>query len=187
MAAVLSAMAPLRAAPPGGEPITAVDADGRVWALNKPGRVLVVIGNDPGTSREARDCGKALDEFQGRSDFRAVVLVDLRGYPAGIAPGYTRRRMQKDLDAEALRVAPFYRKNGNPGDPRRDIGAIPDFDGAVCARLGWGPRQEGLRVVVFGWDGREAARWDNRASPRAVRDRVIELLAGRPPPKRDGS
>lgn len=144
----------------GQTPIKAVDADDRTWILNKPGRVMVVIGNNIKTADEARACGKAMDEFQGVKNFRCLVVVDLRGSLAQMSKGYTQRRMQRDLDKEAERIRKFYKDNENHTDPRDEIGAVADFDGNVCKRLNWQPKQKELRVVIFGKDGKLAKRFD---------------------------
>ncbi|MBX7157133.1 MAG: hypothetical protein K1X66_01925 [Verrucomicrobiae bacterium] len=156
--------------------IKAVDADGRTWVLNQPGRVMVVIGNNARTADEARKCGKTLDCFQGRKDFRCLVLVDLRGSMANWSKGYTIRRMQRDLDQEAERVRPFYLKNTNQGDPRDEIGAVADFRGEVCEELGWPPNQRELRVIIFGKDGKIAKRFEPVTTYKAVREETEELL-----------
>ena len=140
--------------------IKAVDADEKTWVLNQPGRVMVVIGNNIKTADEARACGKALDKFQGVKNFRCLVVVDLRGSMANWSKGYTQRRMQRDLDKEAERIRKFYKNKNNHTDPRDEIGAVADFDGRVCKRLNWEPKQKELRVVIFGKNGKIAKRFD---------------------------
>jgi hypothetical protein len=167
-------------------PLSVTDADGKVWTLNAPGRVTVIIGNSPASAQAARDCGKALDEFQGRPDFRALVVVDLRGSLAHFAQGYTRYRMRHDLNAEAVRITPWYRRNHNLSDPRRDIGAVADFDGSVCDPLGWPRDVPGLRVVIFDKTGNVTARFEPANDLRAVRDAVFRLLNGKSSPSIPG-
>ena len=154
--------------------IKAVDADDRTWVLNQPGRVMVVIGNNIKTADEARACGKAMDRFQGRKNFRCLVVVDLRGSLAHWSKGYTQRRMQRDLDKEAERIKSFYHQKDNMTDPREEIGAVADFDGKVCKRLGWEPKQKLLRVIIFGKDGKIAKRFDP-ANDFAAIQREVEV------------
>lgn len=153
--------------------IKAVDADDRTWILNQPGRVMVVIGNNIKTADEARACGKAMDKFQGVKDFRCLVVVDLRGSMANWSKGYTQRRMQRDLDKEAERIRKFYKNNDNHVDPRDELGAVADFDGKVCKRLNWEPKQRELRVVIFGKNGKIVKRFDP-ANDFAAIQKVVE-------------
>ena len=152
------------------------DVDGRERELNATGRVTAVIYSNPQVQDWTRQAGKALDEFQGRRDFRIVVVVDLRGTMADWAPGYTVRRMQRDLDAEAQRVLPFYKKNDNGSDPRQDMSAVADFKGEVCRRLGWQKPLPHHRVVIFGKNGLEAAREENQSDLGQLRAWVAEAL-----------
>jgi len=161
---------------PAGAAIRVKDADGVERRLDEPGRVTAVIYSNPAVQDWTRKAGAALDEFQGRADFRAVVVVDLRGTMADWAPGYTVRRMQRDLDAEAGRVAPFYQKNGNSGNPRPDMSAVADFKGEACRPLGWVEPAQRRRVVLFGKDGREAHRSEDQADLEAWRRAVAEAL-----------
>ena len=142
-------------------PILATDADGRPVAVNAPGKVVAVLSSSPATQDQTRAAGRVLDGYRGRPDFRLVIVVDLRGSFAGVVPGIVRRRMRDELDKEAVRLAPFYRANGNANDPRPDMESIPDFDGTVCKPLGWAETPGKLRVVLFGADGKPLAHWDD--------------------------
>lgn len=136
-----------------GAGLEITDADGIKRRLDEPGRVTAVIYSNPALQQWSRAAGAALDEFQGRPGFRVVVVVDLRKTMADWAPGYTVRRMRRDLDAEAIRVTPFYRQNGNPADPRPDMCAVADFRGEVSQNLGWTEPADLRRVLVLGKGG----------------------------------
>ncbi|MDR1192258.1 MAG: hypothetical protein LBK60_11460 [Verrucomicrobiales bacterium] len=161
----------------GAELIKAADVDGRERVLNEAGKVHVVIYSNEDVQDRTRAAGRALDEFQGLPEFRSVVVVDLRDSLANLAKSYTQRRMVRDLDAEALRVTPFYRKNGNAGDPRREVSAVADFSGELSVRLGWREPAETLRVIVFDRHGREAARWEDLKDYRPLTLAVKKLLS----------
>lgn len=150
-------LSPLAAAPP----ITAKDADGVERTLNQVGQVTVIVSSNPSVQERTRQAGKAMDAFQGRTDFRSIVLVDLRGTMADWAKGYTLRRMMKDLDQEALRITPAYRKNGNSGNPRLAVSAVADFDGTVGLRLGWLKPKNQLRVIIFDRNGKRFREWED--------------------------
>ena len=152
------------------------DVDGRERMLNGKGKVHVVIYSNEDVQDRTRAAGKSLDEFQGLPEFRSIVVVDLRGSLANLAKGYTQRRMIRDLDAEARRVTPFYRKNGNQGDPRLDVSAVADFQGELAGKLGWKETAETLRVIVFDQNGGEAARWENLQDYAPLQKVVGKLL-----------
>jgi hypothetical protein len=171
----------LAAALPAAEAITAEDADGKKVRLNAEKRVTVIIGSNENVQQRTRAAGKALDEFQGRPDFRAIVLVDLRDSIGNLVPWIVRGRMRADLDKEALRITPAYRANGNQGDPRADVSAVPDFDGKICRQVEWEKPAKTLRVVVFGKDGAVARRWEDLADYAELQAAVRQALeAGDP-------
>lgn len=141
--------------------IRATDADGVERTLNQTGRVNVIIYSNPSVQDRTRAAGKSLDPFQGKESFRSVVVVDLRGTMADWAPGYTVRRMVRDLNTEAERIRPAYEKNGNQGDPRKDVSAVADFKGETCDALDWDKPANQLRVIVFGKSGAKVKEWSD--------------------------
>jgi hypothetical protein len=152
------------------------DADGVTRSLNPPGQVTVLIYSNPSVQDRTRQTGKALDLFQGRKDFRSIVVVDLRGTMADWAQGYTLRRMVKDLDQEALRVTPAYRKNGNPSNPRSDLSAVADFKGDLCLQLGWEKPQNQLRIILFDQKGRKHREWEDLKDFHELKTQVGALF-----------
>lgn len=158
-------------------PLPATDVDDRPLILNAPGAVTAVISSSPDTQNATRDAGAQLDRYRGRADFRLVIVVDLRDSLAGIVGGYVRDRMKQNLDAEALRLRPFYRANGNPHNPRADLEAIPDFDGKIVDSLHWDKDPAHLRVTVFGRDGHLLHHWDDLKDYRELDAVVTKELA----------
>lgn len=141
--------------------IKATDADGVQRTLNPKGQVTVIIYSNPAVQDRTRQTGKELDLFHGREDFRSIVVVDLRGTMADWAPGYTVRRMVKDLDQEAIRLTPVYRKKGNSKNPRPDLSAVADFTGEICLKLGWEKPKNQLRIIVFNKQGMRQKEWED--------------------------
>lgn len=164
--------APLRSA----EIITAVDADDIERELNKPGWVSVILYSNEALQDWTREAGESLDPFQGMKDFRSIVVVDLRNSLALFAKGYTLRRMRRDLDAEAERVIPYYRKNGNPGDPREGMMAVADFHGEACEALGWEEKSKDKRVIIFNREGKVAKSWEAMEDFKELKAVVRALL-----------
>lgn len=160
--------------------ILVTDADGVERRLDEPGRVTVVIYSNPALQDWTRKAGASLDLFQGRSDFRSVVLVDLRKSMADWAPGYTVRRMQKDLDKEADRIRASYQNNGNKNNPRSDVSAVADFKGQACRSVGWDEPANQKRVVVYGKDGKVAFRSEDASEFSTLQKVVAKALEGAP-------
>ncbi|HSI82274.1 MAG: hypothetical protein ACAI35_22260 [Candidatus Methylacidiphilales bacterium] len=150
----------LMAAPLHAGAITVKDADDRNVTFNPAGKTVVVLNCNPTTQWRTRDAGMALDTFQGNKNFRLIVLVDLRSSMAKVVKGYVMKRMRTDLDAEAVRIKPFYAAKGNLDNPRNDISVIPDWNGSICAQLSWPEESPNFRAVVFK-DGQELKRFDN--------------------------
>jgi hypothetical protein len=156
--------------------IKAKDADGVVRNLNPAGQVTVIVYSNPEVQDRTRQTGRALDPFQGREDFRSIVVVDLRGTMADWAPGYTIRRMVKDLDQEALRVTPAYREKGNKTNPRPDLSAVADFKGETCLQLGWEKPVNQLRVLIFDKKGKKYREWGDLKNFNELAHAVQALL-----------
>jgi hypothetical protein len=140
--------------------IRAVDADNHSILINRPGVVTALIGTSEDSQQAAREAGVAMYPFQGRRDFQLIVAVDLRDSLATWAPGIAISRMKSSLDSEATELRPFYLKNGNRGNPRKECHVVPDFNGRLFTELGWPETSSNLRAIVFGADGREYKRFD---------------------------
>ncbi|MFQ3670810.1 MAG: hypothetical protein SNJ84_05070 [Verrucomicrobiia bacterium] len=122
--------------------------DGLHLNLSDPAFSTVVIYSNQTVQRQTRAAGQMFDPLQGKPRFRLVVVVDLRGSLANWAPGYTIRRIKRDLDQEAVRLQPFFRANGNSGNPRDSLFVVADFTGSICTELGW-PRPLKQEQILF--------------------------------------
>ena len=163
-------------------PLDAVDADGHHMTLNAKGFITAVISSSPDTQERTRTAGQVLDAYRGRSDFRLIIVVDLRDSLAGIAPDFVKNQIRNNLNDEAKRLVPFYRKNGNSGNPRADLSAIPDFDGKLIDSLQWKPDDDLLRITLFGKDGKPIRTWDDLQKPALLADAVAKALGAVPVP-----
>lgn len=157
-------------------PIQAVDADDHRVTLNARGRITVVFLCSEQTQKEIRDAAGKIDPFRGLEKFRVVAVVDLRDSLGSMVGGIVKWRMQDDLDDEAERLTPYYRANGNQKNPRPDLSAVPDFNGAICKALGWPKVSNKLRAVVFGPDGKALKRWDDLENYQELYDVVEKAL-----------
>jgi hypothetical protein len=156
--------------------IKAVDADNHTIVLNRVGYITMIVGTNEDSQDGARAAGKAMYPFQGRPDFRLIVVVDLRGSVAAWVPSLVIDRMKASLDEEAVELKPYFLANGNKGNPRNESHVVPDFNGAVCPQLNWPEGTSNLRGILFGADGREIKRWDDLTDMNALQADVRTAL-----------
>lgn len=162
----------------GAQVIEGMDVDGSKTTLNPTGKVTVVLYSNEASAGQTREAGRVLYPFHGKSEFRLRVVVDLRSSLALFAKGYASRRIRDDLDREAEILKPYYRDNKNEKDPRKDLKAFADFEGAVCEPLGWGKRTKTLRAVLFGRSGEVVRRWEDLKDMDGLVEAVDRALTG---------
>jgi len=154
----------------------ALDADNHNVLLNRPGVITVIVGTSEDSQDAAREAGKAMYPFQGRSDFQLIVVVDLRDSIANWVPSVVTGRMRSSLDEEAIELKPYFLKNGNKGNPRTQSFVVPDFTGAVCPQLGWTKTSDDLRAIIFGVDSREVERLDKIEDMSVLQESVRKAI-----------
>jgi hypothetical protein len=154
----------------------ALDADNHNILLNRPGVITVIVGTNEDSQDAAREAGRAMYPFEGRSDFQLIVVVDLRGSIANWVPSVVTNRMRASLDGEAAELKPYFLKNGNRTNPRPALHVVPDFTGTICPQLGWPEGSDDLRVVICGVDGREIARLDKIDDMAVLQETVRKAI-----------
>jgi hypothetical protein len=157
------------------------DCDGKVVELNPADRITVVLASSQPLADTTREFGRALYGWQGRKEFRVIVVVDLRRSLGTLFKGWTVGKMKADLDEEGERLIPWYRANKNPGNPRGDLCGIADFDGKATDSLGWGSDEKKMKVTIFGKTGDVVWSEMDADSPKAMQAEVRKLL-GNPVP-----
>ena len=169
-------------APVGAKDLThPKDCDGKVVELNPAGRITVVLASSQPLADTTREFGRALYGWQGRKEFRVIVVVDLRKSLGTLFKGWTVGKMKADLDEEAETLIPWYRANKNPNNPRPDLCGIADFDGKATESLGWGSDDTKMKVSIFGKDGNVVWSGVNVKSPSYLQAEIEKLL-GKPAP-----
>ena len=151
------------------------DCDGRVVELNPADKITVVMASSQPLADTTREFGRALYGWQGRREFRVIVVVDLRKSLGTLFKGWTVGKMKADLDEEAERLIPWYRANQNPNNPRPDLCGIADFDGYVTNSLEWGSDEKKMKVMIIGKNGEIWSEMD-ATSPKVMQDEVRKLL-----------
>lgn len=163
--------------------VVITDVDGKKWDLGQTGVVTMVLYTSQANQDKSRAAGRVFDSLRGQPEFRMVALVDLRETLADWAPGYTQRRILKNLDEETVRLKPFYAANGNKTDPRKEVGAATDFKGETCNKLGWTTVSKGVRFIIFDKDGKEFVRVDGAFDEKAVLAKTKAAMKASPAPK----
>ncbi|NBS49018.1 MAG: hypothetical protein EBQ51_07940 [Verrucomicrobia bacterium] len=159
----------------------AKDCDGNVVDLHPAGRVTVVMASSQTLADTTREFGRALYGWQGRKEFRVIVVVDLRKSLGTLFKGWTVGKMRADLDEEAERLIPWYRANRNSANPRPDLCGVADFDGKITESLGWGADDRKMKVTIFGKGGDVVWSDMDANSPQTMQSEVRKLM-GNPVP-----
>ena len=157
------------------------DCDGKVVELNPADRITVVLASSQPLADTTREFGRAVYGWQGRKEFRVIVVVDLRKSLGTLFKGWTVGKMKADLDEEAERLIPWYRANKNLNNPRPDLCGIADFDGKVTESLGWGSDDTKMKVSIFGKDRDVVWSNVNLRTPASLQAEIEKLL-GKPVP-----
>ena len=157
------------------------DCDGKNVELNPTNRITVVLASSQPLADTTREFGRAVYGWQGRSEFRVIVVVDLRKSLGTLFKGWTVGKMRADLNEEAERLIPWYRANKNPKNPRPDLCGIADFDGKVTESLGWGSDDTKMKVSIFGKNGDVVWSNVNLRTPASLQAEIEKLL-GKPVP-----
>ena len=157
------------------------DCDGKVVELNPTDRITVVLASSQPLADTTREFGRALYGWQGRKEFRVIVVVDLRKSLGTLFKGWTVGKMKADLDEEAETLIPWYRANQNPNNPRPDLCGIADFDGKATESLGWGSDDTKMKVSIFGKDRNVVWSNVNLRTPASLQAEIEKLL-GKPVP-----
>ena len=153
-----------------------INCDGQPFQLNPKGKIMILLASSQRLADTTREFGSSLYGWQGRDGFRVTVVVDLRKSLGTLFKGWTLGTMKANLDEEGMQIQPWYRANGNSGNPRADLCAIADFDGKVTDALGWGNDENKMKVTIYGRDGEMIWNSTNAQSPAAMLKEVEKLL-----------
>ena len=153
-----------------------INCDGQPFQLNPKGKIMILLASSQPLADTTREFGSSLYGWQGRDGFRVTVVVDLRKSLGTLFKGWTLGTMKANLDEEGMQIQPWYRANGNSGNPRADLCAIADFDGKVTDALGWGNDENKMKVTIYGRDGEMIWNSTNAQSPAAMLKEVEKLL-----------
>jgi hypothetical protein len=146
--------------------INLADVDGNTFST-ADGRAITVLvlttSNDPS---KAQLVGDRIPDFcLSNPAYRMVTVLNFQKKRLATTRVVLRALIRRRLDSEAQRLQSRYREKGISRDARKDVFAVPDFDGSIVAQLGLPFSEATLRVYVFGKKGELLRKWND--VPRA--------------------
>ena len=142
--------------------INLVDVDGNTFST-AAGRVVTVLvlatSND---TSKAQLVGDRIPDFcLANPAYRMVTVLNFQKKRLATTRVVLRALIRRRLDSEAQRLQARYQANGIAGDARKDVFAIPDFDGSTVTQLGIPFSEATFRVYIFGRNGKLLKQWNN--------------------------
>jgi hypothetical protein len=135
------------------------DVDGRTLST-ADGHVTVLVITTRADLDKARLVGDRTPEHcLGDPTYRMITLITFDKPNEGLRFALSAL-IRHRLDQEAERLKPRYLAKKLTRDPRTDMYAVADFDGAIAAELGINVASGQFSVLVFGRNGDLLARWD---------------------------
>jgi hypothetical protein len=138
---------------------TIVDVDGNKSGT-ADGRVTVLVFCSTQEISKAQAVGARIpDHCLANPDYRMITILRFdrkRSAPmCAIIKAVARRR----LDGEAKQLQPRYKTKNIARDPRKDVFAAADFDGAIGSQFGIASDSSAFQVLVLGRKGELLRRW----------------------------
>lgn len=134
------------------------DVDGNTLSTTD-GRVsLIVLVTRQNVAKSQLVGDRVPDRCIGNPAYQIITVVRFGQHSAPVR-ALLRAGARIRLNTEAKRVQPRYDANRITRDPRRDIFAVADFDGAIATQLGARPDVT-FRAFIFGRSGELLAQWD---------------------------
>ena len=138
-----------------------VDVDGNAFSTGD-GRITVLVLTSTNDNAKAQLVGDRIPDFcVGNLAYRMVTLVNFQKKRFAATRAVLRALMRSRLDAAAKRLQGRYQSKGIERDARKDVSAVPDFDGAIVTQLGVAFSSDAFRVFVFGKNGELLREWND--------------------------
>ena len=134
------------------------------------------------TPREEEEKARALgdrvpDRYIGDPRYRIVTVINFQGKIRPPFRAVTSAIVRYRLNQEAKRIQPRYWKAHLTRDPRQDLFAVADFDGAAVGQLGIDSASAQFAAFLFDGEGRLLRRW----SVVPAQSELMEALAAAKP------
>ena len=138
-----------------------VDVDGHSLST-ADGHVSIVVLTTTAESEKARAVGDRVPDYcLGNPSYRMITVLNFTRKHTRIGRKIATMLMRHRLDEEAKRLQTRYDAKKITHNPRGDVFAVADFDGAVSSQLGEQPEATEFHVFVFGKNGALLKQWDD--------------------------
>lgn len=146
-----------------------VDVDGNKCSTSD-GHMTVVVLTTSTTLDKARAVGDRIPDYcLGNPAFRMITIVNFQKKRFATTRAILRGLIRRRLDSEAERLRNRYAALKINREARRDVFAVPDFDGSIVTQLGTRFESGDFRVFIFGRNGTLAKTWDDVPSAQEMR------------------
>jgi hypothetical protein len=138
-----------------------VDVDGNHLST-AGGRITVLVLTTSSDTGKARAVGDRIPDFcLANPRYRMMTVLNLAGKYSGLTRGFATWLIRQRLNSEAKRLQQRYNTRNIQRDARRDVFAVPDFDGTIVSQFGAKPQASEFRVFIFGPDGKLLRQWND--------------------------
>ena len=142
------------------------------------GHVTIFIVTPRQEEEKARALGDRVpDRYIGDPKYRFVTVINFQGKIRPPFRTLTSAIVRHRLNQEAKRTQPRYSKAHLTRDPRQDLFAVADFDGAAVSQLGIESASAQFAAFLFDGQGRLIRRW----SVVPAQSELMEALAAAKP------
>jgi hypothetical protein len=152
-------------------PLLAEPSIGQIYALNftdvdgnslstADGHVTVIALSKEADVDKARLVGDRVPEYcLGNPTYRLITVIGFENGQSRATRMILDTLARRRLDAEAKKLQPRYLAKKLTRDPRGDVFAVLDFDGAVAGKLGIPVGSSVFQVLVLDRKGKLLERW----------------------------
>jgi hypothetical protein len=135
------------------------DVDGSTLST-ADGHVTILVVSKQTDIDKARLVGNRVPEYcLGNPTYRMITVISFAKKQSRLTRALLSGVARQRLDAEAKRLQPRYLAKKLARNPRRDVYAVLDFDGAIAAKLAMPAGSSGFQVLVLGRKGELLGRW----------------------------
>ncbi len=144
---------------------TIVDVDGNKFAT-ADGHVMVLVFCSTRDTSKARTVGDRIPDYcLGNPDYRMVTILRFEKKHHAAMCAIINAVARHRLDREAKQLQARYKAKNIARDPRKDVFAATDFDGAIGSQLGIAVDSTAFQVLIFGRKGELLQRWTDLPAP----------------------
>lgn len=137
------------------------DVDGNKFS-SADGRVTTIVVTPPGNVDKVRMVGDRIPDYCLASPaYRMITILNFEKQHTSPMRKILAALVRRRLNGEAKRLQQRYTAKKITGDPRKDVCAVADFDGASVSQLGVLHGSTTFQVFVFGRSEELVQRWND--------------------------